>query len=313
MDWSNLPPLASLRAFEAAARHLSHSAAARELGVTHAAIAQQVRALEAHLGQTLLTRAGRGLTLTAEGRMLSVAATAGFGQIAQCLADLDARAAARPLFLTMTPTFGLLWFMPRMHAFRAKHPEIELSISTSVKIHDVARDGMDAAIRIGGPDWPGLDVETLIETDFVVAGAPALIAKYQIGRPQDLLALPWIQDIGSNEIGHWMEIQQLDADPPANMSEMPGYMMLAALREGQGIGAAVRLFIEDDIADGRLVVLSDYADAPQRDDTKRGYQLLTSPGAQRPALKTFLRWLKREARAANPHGGGDVPATKEAV
>ncbi|MBY8977214.1 LysR family transcriptional regulator [Rhodobacteraceae bacterium NNCM2] len=290
MDWHRIPPLASLRAFEAAARHLSHSAAARELGVTHAAIAQQVRALEAYLGLPLLYREGRGLALTDDGATLATSLTGGFGQIAQAVELLADSEAARPLHISMTPSFAVSWFMPRMHEFRRLHPEIELSINPTSKNIDLVAERFDAAIRFGDGNWPGLESEPLVVSDFVIACAPSVIQGHEITGPESLLALQWLQEVGTDEIGRWLASRGIAMPPVARISEMPGYMMLSALREGHGVAATARLFIEDDIAAGRLVVLFEEAEG-----SRKIYHLVTRPGVPRPALKKFISWIKRAA------------------
>lgn len=316
MDWSKFPPLASLRAFEAAARHRSHTAAAKELGVTHAAVAQQVRALEQHVGLTLASRSGKGLALTEEGLALGLAASAGFEQIAACLAELDAGAENRPLAITMTPTFAVSWFLPRMHRFRESHPGIELSINPTAHVVDLIAEKQDAAIRFGAGPWPGLEAEPLVASNFVIAAAPALIRGRDISSPEDLFQLPWLEEFGTEEIKGWLARRGIAAQSPKNVSRLPGYMMLSALREGQGVGATVRLFIEDDIAAGRLMVLFEdeieQRRAAQRDARNQplrraGYNLVTRAGAKRPALKAFLTWIRREARRQETPEPGVTP------
>ncbi|MEM8791609.1 MAG: LysR substrate-binding domain-containing protein [Pseudomonadota bacterium] len=291
MDWKGLPPLAGLRAFEASARHLNHSAAAEELGVTHAAIAQQVRGLEQHLGQKLMRRAGRGMALTQEGAYLAENLTGGFGQIACAIDRLRMDEQDRPLNISMTPSFAVSWFMPRMHRFHQLHPGIEMTINPSSKVVDMTADRVDAAIRYGTPPWQGLEAERLVEANFVIAGAPELIGDREISGPESLVDLPWLQETETREVERWLADQGIDAPPKAQISEMPGYMMLAGLRSGQGIAATARLFIEEDIAAGRLVVLFE-----ESGSAPRSYCLVTLPGAQRPALKSFVKWIRREAR-----------------
>ncbi|MEM9045933.1 MAG: LysR substrate-binding domain-containing protein [Pseudomonadota bacterium] len=293
MDWRGLPPLASLRAFEASARRLSHSAAAEELSVTHAAIAQQVRGLEQHLGLKLMNRAGRGMALTAEGAFLADKLTGGFGQVAAALEELRNEQQERPLNISMTPSFAVSWFMPRMNSFYKNHPDIEVHINPTAKLIDMAADRIDAAIRYCKLPCPGHDAEKLVEGNFVIAGTPELVGGRQITGPASLLDLPWLQETETREVERWLIDQGIDTPPKGLISEMPGYLMLAALRAGQGIAATARLFIEEDIAAGRLITLFEETGA-----SARSYNLVTLPGNQRPALKSFVRWIRREAKAA---------------
>ena len=174
MDWRDIPSLSALRAFEAAARLGSFSAAARELNVTHAAIAQHVRALEAHFSVTLMAREGRAMCPTAEGRQLAQDLGEGFGTIAAGVRALIGSRRARPLQVTLTPSFAEAWLMPRIGQFWAQHPEVEVALIPSVSLIDLRRDGFDMAIRFGAADWPGLAVEPLVMSPFVVVAAPSL-------------------------------------------------------------------------------------------------------------------------------------------
>jgi len=133
-NWHEIPSLPALRAFEAAARHGSFSAAARDLNVTHAAIGQHVRALEDYYGQSLMHREGRGMTTTAEGHRLATALTEAFDQIASASADLMRQTAARALRVAVTPSFAANWLMPRIGHFWETHPEIELEIIPSMAL-----------------------------------------------------------------------------------------------------------------------------------------------------------------------------------
>ena len=129
MDWRDIPSLPALRAFEAAARAGSFSAAARELNVTHAAIAQHVRAIESQLGTSLLIRSGKKMALTEAGTRLAQELSSGFGQIIAGVREAAFDAAGSPLKVTVTPSFADNWLMPRLCSFWERHPEITLSIT----------------------------------------------------------------------------------------------------------------------------------------------------------------------------------------
>ena len=268
------------------------SKAAEELGVTHPAVTQQVRALEQHLGLKLMTREGRGLALTPEGAYLAECSTVGFRKIAEAVVHLRTEEKDRPLNISMTPTFAVSWFMPRMARFHQKHPEIEVNINPTPKVVDMATDRIDAAIRYSELPMPGLVGERLVAANFVIAGTPELIATREITGPESLIGLPWIQEAGTREVERWLADQGIAMPEKTHISEMPGYLMLTALRAGQGIAATARTFIEDDIAAGRLVVLFEETGV-----APRSYNLVTLPGAQRPALKAFVSWIRREARS----------------
>lgn len=164
MDWRALPPLTALRAFAALAQTGSASGAGAALSVSHAAISQQVKALEAHMGLSLVRREGRGLALTIEGRQLAEALDEGFGLIAQ-----------RPLQISTTPQFAAAWLMPRLRDFQSRHPGVDLMVHPSPQRADPAPGGVDLAIRFGLGAWDGLEAELLVPTDIVITAAPALV------------------------------------------------------------------------------------------------------------------------------------------
>ena len=299
MDWTALPPLTSLRAFEAAARNASYSAAGRELNVSHAAVAQQVRALESFIGFRLAERSGRGIALTPEGTLLAGRLTEGFGQVAEAIRLLSAEEAARPIHVTMTPTFGVNWFLPRMPMLRAAHPDIDLMVNPTAEVISFADSGCDAAIRFGTGGWDNLESERLVPSNFVIVAAPALVPDDWSGNLEDLLGMPWLQELGTAEVQRWLDSLGIERPPPAHITSLPGYMVLSAIREGQGIAATARAFVEDDLAVGRLISLYE---PPGGEAT--GYHLVWRKGIQRPALKQFLSWIRRTAREDidQPHG-----------
>lgn len=290
MDWTRLPPLSALRAFEAAARHESFSAAGREMNVTHAAIAQQVRKLEADLGVQLLRREGRGLRLTAPGATLAEGLGAGFSRIRDAVAEIAAAAGDRPLRVTMTPNFAVSWMLPRIGAFRAENPDIELMLNPTAQMVDLTAEDYDLAIRYGRGNWPGLDVEPLVSSNFVVVAAPELLVDRPVVSPADLLRLPWLTEFGTDEMSSWLRSHGVEVSPDKHdVTHMPGYMLAPALRAGQGAACTSRVFVEEDIAAGGLVVLF------EDEDDSTGYHIVRRPGPMRPAVKRLVQWLRREA------------------
>lgn len=291
---SDMPPLSSLRAFEAAARLGGFTAAGRELNVTQAAIGQQVRRLEAHLGVRLMRRSGRGLELTEPGLRLAARLTEGFGTVAAAVAELRAAERERPLKISLTPMFASSWLLPRIGAFRARHPEIELMLDPSPALVDLREGGFDLAIRYGDGRWPGLASEPLLPAAFVVVVARKLLDA-EGGEP-DIRTLPWLEQQGTEELRHWLARRGVDVGQKHNIIHLPGYLTLGALRDGQGVAATTRVFVEEDIREGRLVVL--YEDL--RPDAT-GYHLVWPEGELREPARRFVRWVRGEAgMAAEP-------------
>lgn len=290
---SRLPPLSALRAFEAAARNLSFSAAGRELNVTHVAVGQQVRRLEELLGVTLVIRHPRGLELTPEGARLAARLVEGFGLLREAVAEITEAGGDRPLRVTLTPMFAANWLMPRLGEFRAEHPDIQLMLNPTPERVDLRREDYDLAIRYGAGEWPGLEAEPFIPSRFVIAAARELVEGRRLETPADLAHLPWLMQQGTDEFDVWLAAHGVRVEGKHNITHLPGYMLLAAIREGQGVGCTTRLFIEEDLRAGRLVSL--FEDDAQ--DMRAGYYLVRRPGPLREPLKLFIGWLRRAARA----------------
>jgi LysR family transcriptional regulator, glycine cleavage system transcriptional activator len=295
MDWRSLPPLSALRAFAALAESGSFTRAGAALNVSHAAISQQVRALEERLGVALLPRDGRRGALTPEGERLAAALEAGFGGIARAIDELTGADAHRPLQVSTTPAFAANWLMPRLASFRHEHPEIELMLNPTHENVELAPGGVDVAIRYGNGRWRGVESELLIATTFVLVGAPSLIGARRIDDLRDILDLPWLQELGTNEMSAWLREHGVIAARKANVVHLPGHLVLEAVRNGDGVSLSTRVNVERDLAAGRVVVLHEEA------EPFRGYYIVTRAGVQRPPLKAFIAWLRRQA--PNPDGG----------
>lgn len=288
MEWRTLPPLAALRAFAAFAETGSVVAAGEALGVSHAAISQQLRVLEQHLDAALLDRKGRSMRLTSTGEKLAAAVRTGFAGMAEAVAEITGAQMARPLHISTTPTFASSWLMPRLPRFREQCPEVDLMIDPTPNLAALSPDGIDVAIRYGSGDWPGLEVERLLLSPTVVVAAPSLVGDGPLPKIDELADLPWLEEFGTSESSRWLRHKGLPEDLRQGRIGVPGNLMLDGARDGQGVAVTVRLVVERDIAAGRLRVLS------QDNDTAAGYYLVTRSGVMRPALKEFVRWLRRE-------------------
>ncbi|APE44684.1 LysR family transcriptional regulator [Sulfitobacter alexandrii] len=289
MDWKSLPPLAALRAFSAFAQCGNVQAAGTALGVSHAAISQQLRTLEAHLDVALLDRSGRSMRLTPQGEVLAKALHAGFAAMIEAAQEITGARDARPLHISCTPTFAASWLMPRLPSFRAAHPEASLRLDPTPTLAELSPDGIDIAIRYGTGSWPGLETEVLMQSPMVVVAAPALVGEGPLPPVEELSGFPWLEEASTSESTDWLRrLGQGDMAPRALM-QVPGNLLLDGARDGQGVAVTVHLFVARDIAAGRLRELY-RADRPGS-----GYHLVTRPGVMRPALKDFVRWIRREA------------------
>ena len=287
LDWRQMPSLTALRAFEATARLSGFSQAARELNVTHAAVAQQVRGLEAELGVALVLRQGRSLALTMQGERLAAALADGFGAIQGTIAALRGGDADRPVRVTLTSAFASEWLMPKLRDFWQKHPEIAVSLHPDPRPLDLRRDGMDLGIRYGRGKWPGVETRLLTSARLVVASVPALLPHSAPLSVDELSALPWVLTSDWVEQHNWL--QSIGLDPTAlQVAEFPSEeLAIAAARQGMGLVVMDRALLEDDLTIGRMVLAYD------REDPLPAYFIATPPGPLRRPAKLFLDWLIR--------------------
>jgi|TARA_B110000879_G_scaffold200541_2_gene274631 LysR family glycine cleavage system transcriptional activator len=287
MNWRDLPPLSALRAFAAFAQNGNVVAAGDALGVSHAAISQQLRVLEAHLNVSLLDRKGRALKLTSEGERLASALRGGFALMGEGVAAVTGALDARPLHISVTPTFAASWLMPRLARFRALYPEIDLMIDPTADVVTLSPDGIDLAIRFGRGEWPDLDSTLLWESTMVVVGAPSLVGDTAYADLDALARSPWMEEFGDSESTSWLQKHGVTT-MTGGMLRVPGNLLIDGARDGQGIAVTVRRFVERDIEAGRLRVLH------EEQGGGTGYHIVTRRGVLRAPLKAFVTWLKRE-------------------
>ncbi|QYX56387.1 LysR family transcriptional regulator [Roseovarius sp. SCSIO 43702] len=293
MNWLDLPPLTALRAFAAFAETGSVVDAGAALNVSHAAVSQQLRALEAHMGATLLDRSGRAMKLTVEGQQLAEALRTGFGAIAHSVETITGADAARPLHITTTPLFASAWLMPQMSAFHAAHPGTNLILSTSPEIQALEPGGIDVAIRYGSGVWPGLESECLFTSPMVLVGAPSLVGDEPVRDMSALSRFPVLQDGGLSEVNRWLKDAGVLDGRDSTSIQLPGNLLLDAVRDGQGVAVVIRTFVEQDLKANRLRLLYTH-------DTGKGYHVVTRPGVLRPVARVFVKWLRTQLRLSDP-------------
>jgi len=202
----DLPPFASLRSFEAAARHLSFRGAGEELHVTQSAISHQVKALEEHLGVQLFLRGTRGIVLTDEGAVYLDEISVVLDQLAAATDHVRDKDVSGPLFVRSTPAFAARWLVPRLTAFQAAHPRIELHISTSLEPADFAGDRVDVDIRFGQPELAGLRVDPFLSSArFPVANPRLLNGRRSLPSPNDLRHFTLLHNEVEDGWQQWLE------------------------------------------------------------------------------------------------------------
>ncbi|MBO6634200.1 transcriptional regulator GcvA [Parvibaculum sp.] len=292
-----LPSLKALRAFEAAARHGSFSAAAGELSVTHAAISHQIRALEEDLGAQLFHRTGRHVELNERGQKLFPALTAAFEQMAEAWAQAGAKDSAA-LTVSVEPSFAARWLVLRLGKFNRAYPEIELRLLPSAEVVDFSREDVDIGVRYGLGGWPDVVSEKLFEATVYPVCAPSLIdPRKPIRKPEDLKAYPLLHE---ETMQHWLNwLEQAGVKHPRWAAKGPLFieasLALQAAASGQGVALANDTLAMADLAEGRLVRLFDI-EMPDEE----GYWLVYPEGNRKPKVDAFRRWIREEAGLGPP-------------
>ena len=289
MDWHDIPSLTALRAFEAAARLGSYSAAARDLNVTHAAIAQHVRGLETHFGSSLMHRDGRGMTATPEGQALADALSDAFMTISDASAALLDRTKSRALRVAVTPSFAAHWLMPRIGGFWHKHPQVEVELIPSSALVDMRRDGIDIAIRYGAGKWAGTVSKHTIPAGHVVIATP----DYLKGRATDCLAdlkgCHWLMTGARSEEHFWLSKNGIDLSSERVTVFPTGLLATEAARAGLGITVQSAPIAAPGIAAGTFVALC------SEQYSLSAYHVLIRDEVVNPARDKFVKWIKSEA------------------
>lgn len=169
---ADFPPVASLRSFEAVARLGSVTQAAHELSVTHSAVSQHIKQLEALVGVTLFIRHGRGVRITEEGRLYALQIREALQHIADATRMVQIKPRTLEVTLATLPSFGCHWLLPRLARFQARHPQIAVRLLTSLAVVNLQQEGIDLAIRMGQGDWEGMESRHLFADEQLVVAAP---------------------------------------------------------------------------------------------------------------------------------------------
>lgn len=285
MSMRPLPPLNAVRAFEAAARRGSFTAAAAELGVSHAAISRHVRGLEARLGVPLLLRDGRGLAPTEAGRAFAAVVADAFDRLSQGMVAIAAETGRGRLRLSVEPAFAGRWLVPRLGDFRQRHPGVDIELDPTNRIVDLRAEPIDLAIRYGAGDWPGLVAEKLVRVMDYPVCAPALAPK--LTQPADLRGQTLLHDESARTWALWLQeagVDGIDATRGPRFHDVA--LALDAAMAGQGVAMGDDVLCARDIAAGRLARLFDVA-------VPRSWYWLVMPDSHRlsPAAGAFRAWL----------------------
>ena len=284
------PPVSlnALRAFEAAARHLSFTKAADELCVTQAAISHQVKALEERIGAALFRRTPRGLVLTDEGEALAPALSDGFDRIQRAMNRFEGGNAQEVLTVGVVGTFAVGWLMERAQLFRAAHQDVDLRLLTHNNKPDLAGESLDYAIRFGDGAWHGIEAERVMEAPLSPLCAPDMAAK--LTAPADLAGATLLRSYRAQDWPAWLAVAGLDTIIPRGALFDSSWIMVQAAIQGEGVALAPPVMFRRELEEGVLA-------QPFAIEADVGAYWLTRLITRAPthAMTVFRAWLLAEA------------------
>lgn len=251
----NLPSLAAVRVFEAAARLLSFTKAAAELGMTQAAVSYQIKVLEERVGAPLFLRRPREVALTEAGQRLAPEISRAFDVMREAFSDLG-QSEGGTLIVNTMHTFAAQWLAPRLGIFQLRHPEIAVRLETTQRLVDFAREEVDVVVRSGRGKWPGLVAAKLLDVRFTPMLSPALAASIGgIKEPADILKLPlldsddpwWRTWLDAHGFSH--DVLDRQTTPSMNLQTFDAIAAMA----GQGVTLLTPEYFQRELAEGRLI------------------------------------------------------------
>ena len=289
-----LPPLAAIRVFESAARHLSFTRAATELGMTQAAVSYQIKLLEERLGAPLFLRQPRALKLTEAGQWLAPRTTEAFDLLREAYSRFSEREQATLIVNTMH-TFAAQWLSPRLGKFQLQHPKIAVRMETMQRLVDFTREEVDVVVRSGKGKWEGLATLKLVDVRFTPMVSPELAARVGgLKTHEDLLKVPLLDPLDAWWDrwfeAHGLPLSALDRETAPSISLQT--ITASAAMVGAGAALLTPDFFELEIAAGRLV-------APYETLAEEGDAYwLAYPESRRnvPKIKAFRDWIATEIK-----------------
>lgn len=296
----HLPPLAAIRVFEAAARHLSFTRAADELGMTQAAVSYQIKLLEERVGGPLFLCRPREVVLTETGTRLAPRLRDAFDILREAFSDLSDQSEGTLTINTMH-SFAANWLAPRLGSFSLAHPNIAVRLETTTRLVDFAREEVDVVVRAGRGVWPGLVATRLIDVLFTPMLSPELAASIGgVKHPADILKLPLIDPKDDWWI-MWLKAHNLPIDvlerqnaPSFSIQTINGEQAVA----GRGVALLTPEYFSRELEEGRLIMPFD-----RLIDEGTGYWL-AYPESRRnvPKIRYFRDWIVQEIANGKPPG-----------
>jgi LysR family glycine cleavage system transcriptional activator len=287
-----LPPMSTLKSFEAAARHLSFSRAAAELHLTHGAVSRAVRTLEDFLQVELFTRNIRSVVLTPSGKTYFDIVQGLLDRLSTATVMLMDQRASTSLNVSTIDSFAAKWLVPRLFRFSAKHPDTDVRLSTSSSLANFHSDGIDIAIRYGRGNYPGLISELLLKEELMPVCSPALLnGPKPLRELSDLRHHTLIHDDFPIDWVSWLRFAGVhDVDARRGLRFESSAHAVQAAVQGAGVALGRSALVADDLKAGRLVCPFNVAHPAEA-----AYHIVCPPEAlKRQKVKAFRDWLMEE-------------------
>jgi len=298
MSKRRLPPLNSIRAFEAVARHLSFSKAAEELNVTPGAVSQQVKVLESYLNLALFKRKNRMILLTDEAQICLPLLSEGLDKLLNGIDAIREQSNDKPLTITTPPALTSYWLLPRLSSFQKQFPDIDVRIDARNALADLVNEDIDVGIRFGTGQYPGLEADYLLSQSIIAVCSPDILqGKYQLQTPDDLKNFTLLHAQGDffvadNTHIDWdmwcatVGVESMDTDHGLYYSQH-NFLVEAAIR-GQGVALVGDVIVRDELASGKLVKLFEDTDILLNFSF---YLVYAKAKAQLKRVQIFRQWL----------------------
>lgn len=294
-----LPPLAAVRAFEAAGRLSSIRQAAAELYVTPAAISRQVKALEDYLGVRLFNRGHRAITLTPLGKQYLLEVATHFAGIRRATTKVITAHGRKVLNIRAYTTFAMRWLIPRLSSFHAMYPDLEVRLTASLEWVDFDREDIDAAIRLGSGNWTGVQAYRLVRNELIPVCSPTLIkGATSVVKSAILVHQTLLHSLArADDWANWLKAaNEKCVDAYSGLKYESSVLAYQAAIEGHGFAIAQKILVEEDLANGRLV-------APFKLSLDMGtntYYLVFPPSkSDSTELTLFRGWLQSQTNSVS--------------
>lgn len=284
-----LPPLNSLKSFEAAGRLLSFTRAAQELNVTQAAVSHQIKVIEAYLGVTLFVRAPRKLLLTEQGRALLPEVIEAFDKISNAIGTVRLEPSSKMVSVRLAPSFAAKWLSPRLKYFWLQYPEIDLCLYHAHPAVDFDREQIDIAVTYGKGDWPGVVADPILSLDFFPVCTPAFMSNDKpLSDINNLRYYTLLHDASYECWADWLKlakIEEINAHKGSIIDDTN--VLIQAAVDGQGIALGSNTFVHDLLDSGKLIkpfditLVNDFA----------YYVVCPEAHLQNPSVRAFKDWL----------------------